>query len=145
MYIFVALMKKVIHKILSFCMALIVLLSTVSFTVASHYCGDFLVDSSLFGHVETCGMEQQQSKNDCKSEVQDDSCCSEKQIVVEGQDDLKISFNTLNFEQQVFVATFFHSYINLFDVLDSNIVPFRDYAAPFLERDLQKLHETYLI
>lgn len=32
-------------------MALLVMLSTVSFTIESHYCGDVLVDSSLFGKV----------------------------------------------------------------------------------------------
>ncbi|ADF53703.1 MAG: hypothetical protein CMP12_01750 [Zunongwangia sp.] len=138
-------MKKVFHKISSVCLALIVLLSTVSFTIDSHYCGDTLVDSSLFGHVETCGMDKQLSRNDCQSEVQDDSCCSDKQLVVEGQDDLKMSFNTLNFEQQVFVVSFVHSYINLFETLDSHIVPFRDYTPPYLVRNVQKLHETYLI
>ncbi len=116
-------MKKVFHKISSVYLALIVLLSTVSFTIDSHYCGDTLVDSSLFGHVETCGMDKQLSRNDCQSEVQDDSCCSDKQLVVEGQDDLKMSFNTLNFD----------------------IVPFRDYTPPYLVRNVQKLHETYLI
>ena len=42
-------------------MALLVLFSTFSFTLASHYCGDVLVDSSLFGKVETCGMEVQKT------------------------------------------------------------------------------------
>jgi hypothetical protein len=55
-------MKKVFLKLSSFCMALLVLFSTFSFTtLASHYCGDVLVDSSLFGKVETCGMEVQKN------------------------------------------------------------------------------------
>jgi hypothetical protein len=65
--------------------------------------------------------------------------------VVDGQDDLKTSYTNLTFEQQAFVATFFYTYFNLFDGLDKNIVPFRDYTPPYLIRDVQKLHETYLI
>lgn len=41
-------------------MALLVFLSTLSFTIESHYCGDVLVDTSMFDAVDTCGMETQQ-------------------------------------------------------------------------------------
>jgi hypothetical protein len=138
-------MKKVFHKISSFCLALIVLLSTVSFTVDSHYCGDILVDSSLFGHVETCGMEVQQQLPSSECNISKKDCCNDEQVIVEGQDTLKTSFDKLEKDQQLFVAAFIHTYINLFDTLDTNIVPFKDYAPPFLIRDIQKLHETYLI
>ncbi|WP_455429473.1 HYC_CC_PP family protein, partial [Maribacter hydrothermalis] len=37
-------MKKFYHKILSVIMAFVVLLSTMSFTIDFHYCGDLLVD-----------------------------------------------------------------------------------------------------
>ncbi|OSS39630.1 hypothetical protein C723_1532 [Christiangramia flava JLT2011] len=63
----------------------------------------------------------------------------------EGGDDLKLAVNNLIFEQQTFVATFFYTYVNLFEGLDENIVPFKDYSPPFIERDVQILYETYLI
>ena len=138
-------MKSFFHKTISLALATVVLFTTMSFTVDIHYCGDDLVDFSMFHNAKTCGMEKQKSENDCHNEVQDDSCCSDKQIVVEGQDEIKASFDTLSLEQQTFVATFFYTYINLFDVLDTSIVPFRDYKPPLLIRDIQKLHETYLI
>lgn len=138
-------MKSIFHKSISLALATLVLFTTMSFTVDMHYCGDMLVDYSMFHNAQTCGMEHEQSENDCHSEVSNDSCCTDKQIVVEGQDDIKVSFDTLSFEQQAFVVTFFHTYINLFDDLDTNIVPFRDYAPPLLLRDIHKLHQTYLI
>ncbi len=138
-------MKAFFHKIVSVCLATIVLFTTMSFTVDIHYCGEALVDFSVVHDVETCGMESEQPMNSCESGVSEKPCCSDKQVVIEGQDELKISFDTLSFEQQTFVATFFYSYVNLFEDLDTNIVPFRDYAPPFLIRDIQKLHETYLI
>ncbi|MBA6154388.1 HYC_CC_PP family protein [Gelidibacter maritimus] len=138
-------MKSFFHKILSVTLATLVLFTTMSFTLDMHYCGDTLVDFSLFDDLTTCGMETQVPTKACGNELTEKSCCSELQIVMEGQDDLKLTFDTLNLEQQAFVAAFFYSYINLFEGLDENIVPFRDYNPPFLIRDIQKLHETYLI
>lgn len=138
-------MKKIFHKISSFCLALVVLLSTVSFTIDSHYCGDVLVDSSLFGHVDTCGMEVHQQPPSSECDISKKDCCSDQQTVVDGQDDLKTSFHSLTNDQQLFVAVFINSYINLFDVEDTSSYSFRDYHPPFLIRDIQKLHETYLI
>ena len=139
------------HKILSIAMAVLVFFITTSFSISMHFCGETLAEFS-FGHTaESCGMEQQQSDLACEIGVMKDDCClendccSDKQLMVEGQDDLKTSFNKLTFEQQTFVATFFYTYTNLFDGLDKNIVPYRDYKPPYLTRDVQKLHETYLI
>jgi|26BtaG_2_1085354.scaffolds.fasta_scaffold00294_1 hypothetical protein len=138
-------MKKIFHKISTFSLALLVLLSTVSFTVESHYCGDILVDSSFFGDVETCGMEVHNHLPSTECDISKKDCCNDVEVIVEGQDDLKMSFHTLDKVQQVFVAAFFYSYINLFEGLDENIIPFKGYNPPFLIRDIQKLHETYLI
>ena len=108
--------------------------------------GDSLVDFSLFTKAEGCGMEKAQPAKSCENpSMTEKSCCTDQQIVKEGQDDLKTSFNKLTFEQQTFVATFFYTYINLFEGLDENIVPFKDYSPPFIERDVQTLYETYLI
>lgn len=138
-------MKSFSHKILSIAMAVLVFFITTSFSINMHFCGETLAEFS-FGHTaESCGMEEEQSDLACEIGVTKDDCCSDKQLVVEGQDDLKTSFNKLTFEQQTFVATFFYTYINLFDGLNKNIVPFRDYTPPHLIRDVQKLHETYLI
>ncbi|MBC7000611.1 hypothetical protein, partial [Cytophaga sp. FL35] len=118
-------MKKVFHKILSVLMAFVVMLTTMSYTVDMHYCGDSLVDFSLFTKAEGCGMEKAQPAKSCENpSMTEKSCCTDQQIVKEGQDDLKTSFNKLTFEQQTFVATFFYTYINLFEGLDENIVPF---------------------
>ncbi|WP_310994171.1 HYC_CC_PP family protein [Aequorivita marina] len=138
-------MKSFLHKTMAICMASLVLFTTMSFTVDVHYCGDMMVDFSVVQNATTCGMEHQPAENDCHNEVQDDSCCTDKQIVLEGQDEVKTTFHNLTFEQQTFVATFFYTYIKLFEDLDTNIVPFSDYKPPLLIRDIQKLHETYLI
>lgn len=127
-------------------MAFVVLFTTMSFTVNMHYCGDSLVDFSLFTEAENCGMEKAQPAKSCENPVMtENDCCTDQQIVKEGNDELKTSFDKLTFEQQTFVASFFYSYINLFEGLDENIIPFKDYSPPFIERDVQILYETYLI
>ena len=73
------------------------------------------------------------------------SCCTNQQIIKEGKDDFKISFDTLSFEQQTFIAAYTYSYISLFVGTESEEVPFEDYPRPFVKRDVQVLHQTFLI
>ena len=138
-------MKEIFFKISSFFMALLVLLSTVSFTVDSHYCGDVLVDSSMFGHVETCGMQVQQKSTSSECNITKKDCCSDEQLIVDGQDTLKTSFDKLEKEQQLFVATFIYTYVNLFTEEQTENDTFKDYSPPPLVRDIQVLDQTFLI
>lgn len=144
---FVPLVKEVLRKILSFTMALIVLFSTMSFTVGMHYCGDHLVDFSMFDKVDTCMMKAEMSKtsNSCEVMEMGMDCCTDIEVVIVGQDDLKISFDQLSFDQQLFVATYVYTYLNLFEGLEENETPFKDYSPPPLIRDVQILDQTFLI
>lgn len=128
-------------------MALMVLFSTMSFSVDMHYCGDHLVDFSLFDKVDTCTMKAEPSKSSsaCATMEMEMDCCSDIEVTIEGQNDLKPSFNQLTFEQQVFVTSFVYSYVNLFEGIDELISPFKDYSPPPLIRDIQILDQTFLI
>ena len=135
-------MKQVFHKITSMLMALVVLFSTMSFTITKHYCGDTLVDTSIFDKASTCGMESQVS-SDCS--VLKIDCCSDEQIAVDGQDELRLSIDKISFEQQVFIASFVYTYNNLFEGLDNNISSYEDYEPPLVIKQIYKFDETYLI
>ncbi|VAW15662.1 FIG00552689: hypothetical protein [hydrothermal vent metagenome] len=127
-------------------MAIVVLFSTMSFTIDMHYCGDNMVDFSFFRNVETCGMENAQTTSNFeKPEMKKKSCCSDDQLIIEGQDDLKDNFTKLTSEQQIFVASFAYSYISLFEGTESKEVPFFDYSPPYVKRDVQVLHQAFLI
>lgn len=138
-------MHQVLHKIASFLMAFVVLFSTMSFTIDMHYCGGTLVDSSIFGKAHSCGMEMQKADTSMDCSITKKNCCSDKQIVIEGQDELKISFDTLTLDQQFIVASFFYTYINLFEGLYTNASSYEDYRPPLVIRRIYKLDETYLI
>lgn len=138
-------MKKVFFKISSFFMALLVLLSTFSFVVDQHYCGDILVDFSLFGKAESCGMDMPTSHNSNDQGVDRKGCCENQTLAIAGQDDLKVSFENLSLEQQNFVVSLIYTYINSFEGFDEDIVAFEDYSPPPLIRDIQILDQTFLI
>lgn len=140
-------MKVSIHKIAALAMALLVLLSTMSFAVDMHYCGDHLVDFSFSKTVDTCLMnaERTKSTSDCPMMEMKMDCCSDVEVVFEGHDDLKMSLDHLSFDQQVFVVSFVHAFTVLFEGFDTNKFYFKDYTPPPLIRDVQLLHQIFLI
>ncbi|MGA9239034.1 HYC_CC_PP family protein [Robiginitalea sp.] len=140
-------MKAIVFKIASLFMALLVLFSTFSFSVGMHFCGDHLVDLSLFESAEACAMnpEPATTASSCENLEMDMDCCSDVAFVVEGQQELNLSFEPMTFEQQLFVTSFVYSYIRLFEGPLGDTSHFKDYAPPPLIRDVQILDQTFLI
>ncbi|AUC22435.1 hypothetical protein BTO15_10190 [Polaribacter sejongensis] len=137
-------MKKVSHKIMSIAMAVVVLFSTMSLTFSMHYCGDTLVETAMFQKAEGCGMEMQKPlSEDCN--ISKKNCCNDEQVVVEGQNELQHHIDSISFEQQVFIASFIYSYINLFEGLENNVPSSGEYEPLLANRQIFKLDETYLI
>jgi hypothetical protein len=137
-------MKKVSHKIVSLLMAFVLLFSTMSFSVNMHYCGETLMDSAIFKKAETCGMEMENPLTDSCS-ISKKNCCSDEIFVVDGQDELQLQVEKISFEQQVFIASFVYTYINLFEGLDKNVSSFEEYKPPLVVKQIFKIDETYLI
>lgn len=129
-------MKKAFQNSGSVLMALMVLFSTLSFTVDKHFCGSFLVDKAIFSEAETCGMDMENAV---------DNCCTNEKVLVDGQDELKHSFQSLDLEQQQFLTSFSFSYLNIFETLPKEVVPFKDYSPPLLVSDIQLLDQVFLI
>ncbi|MDO9276374.1 MAG: hypothetical protein Q7T92_12600 [Lutibacter sp.] len=138
-------MKQLLKKISAIVMAFVVLLSTMSFTVSEHYCGSLLVDSGLFSKAESCGMDMQKpiASKDCDLKKSD--CCKDDIKQFTGQNELNTNFSALNFEQQVFVVSFAYAYVNLFEGLSVNIIPFKYYSPPFLVTNILVLDQVFLI
>lgn len=127
----------------SIAMALLLLASTTSWTVGKHYCMGHLIDVSLFEKAENCGMDMPMPDSDIAVMERDDSCCSDELIVVEGQDDLKLSFDEIDLDQQLFLVAL--AYINLLQVQTEQYVPHEHYPPPLLVKDIQLLDEIFLI
>ncbi len=140
-------MKNILRNIGAFLMSLLVLFSTLSFSLEMHYCGDNLVDFSLIEKVDSCMMDGSKSKVSSKCSVMEMrmDCCTNVEFAVEGQEDLKLSFDKLSFSQQTFVASLVYSYIDLFEEQNEKGNAFSDYSPPPLIRDVQILDQTFLI
>ncbi len=138
-------MKEIFNKISAILMAFVVLLSTMSFTVNEHYCGDNLMNAAIFSKVESCGMDMHKAVHLKVSFDSENSCCLDIVKLIEGQNELNILSENFNFNQQVFIASFVYSYINLFEGLDNKIVPFQNYSPPLVHKDLQILLQTFRI
>lgn len=134
--------KESIHKTFSIAMAFLVLLSTISFTMEKHYCGDTLIDVAIFSKVDSCcDMDAT-----AITTVEKKSCCKEEIAVVKGQDNLKkATFDDLCFDQQVFITTLCYSYLNLFEGFSEHIIPNKGYSPPHLVPDIRVLHQVFII
>tara|TARA_B110000037_G_scaffold154109_1_gene173896 strand:- start:16277 stop:16690 length:414 start_codon:yes stop_codon:yes gene_type:complete len=137
-------MKQVFNKIMSTIMAFVVLFSTLSFTVNMHFCGDTLVETALFHKTKGCGMEMQSPSTEGCAIIKK-NCCNDEQLVVDGQDELQLSIDTISFEQQLFLVSFVYNYITLFEGLDKNVSSYEQYKPPPSIRQIYKFDETFLI
>ncbi|WP_083253430.1 HYC_CC_PP family protein [Flavivirga aquatica] len=135
--------KVLLHKGFSAILALLVLFSTVSFTIEKHFCGDVLVDVSIFTEVEKCAMEAYEIALEKITKI---PCCKDKIDVVKGQDELKMSsFDDLDLEQQRFIIVYTYSYTNLLEYLQKEIIPHKDYSPPNLVTNIQVLDQVFII
>lgn len=137
-------MRKLVLKIASFLMAVVVVFSSMSFTVDMHYCGDSLVEIAVFQKAKGCGMEMEKpSTEGCA--ITKNNCCSDVQQIIDGQDEMQFTIDKLTIDQQIFVASFVYAYINLFEGTEKKDTSFKDYIPPLVTRQIYQLVETYLI
>jgi hypothetical protein len=131
-------LKQMLFKAFSIILAFLVLLSTVSFALAKHYCGTTLIDVAVFSKAETCDMEM--------TSIVKKHCCKDEIVVIKGQDKLKLSkFEELPTYHQVFITTYIFSILNRFESIDKNIIPHKDYSPPNLVTNIQVLDQVFII
>ncbi|WP_296635164.1 hypothetical protein [Polaribacter sp.] len=134
-------MKQFSIKIASFTLAFLVLFSTFSFTVDTHFCGDFLVDISFTGEAEGCEMQMGKA-----SEAKMKNCCKDEVQEIEGQKELQIQKAvSLSFKKQQFLTTFIATYKDIFVKSKSNNNFYKDFSPPDIPIDYQVLYQNFLI
>ena len=131
--------KLFCHKILAITLSLLVLFSTLSFTVEKHFCGDTLVEIAIFSDVNSCSPNEDISENK-------KPCCKDVIDLIEGQDDLIVkTFDDINFSQQLFLTTFVFTSLMRFEDLSKQDISYKHYKPPIIVEDIQLLHDTFLI
>lgn len=138
-------MKVLYTKISAMLMAMVVLLSTMSFSVNMHYCMEMLVDVSYVLPADSCGMDMDVAAAKEGLQITSKPCCSDEHIAFEGQDEVQLSSEWAPEEMPLLTATFLYSYSLLFTEEPSNSAPFREYQPPAITKDLPVIYETFLI
>lgn len=124
-------------------MAVLLLLSTVSFTVEKHFCGDVLIDVAVFSEVEKCAMEAFEIEQEQITKV---PCCKDTLDVVEGQNQLAVkAFDDLELDQQQFLTAYMITFNSLFQTLKKQRAPHQHYMPPNLVTDIQVLDQVFTI
>lgn len=134
-------MKHYFQKISIITLALLVLFSTFSFTVDTHYCGDFLVDISINGDAEGCGM-----KMDMTSNVKKKNCCKDEIFKIDGQKELQVqTSDQFTCKHQYFLKAFIVTPIDSYKENKSTLHFFNNFSPPDIPMDYQVYYQTFLI
>ena len=124
-------------------MAILVLVSALSFSVQHHFCGDTLVDSAIFTETKKCCPD---SKISQLSMQQQKGCCEDKQEIVEGIDILKLDVSNENSTESEFQLL---PILNVYKDLDVFSVSHETdsfcYSPPDLILNLTVYHQVFLI
>ena len=134
---------------ISVAMALLVLISTLSFSIEKHYCGDHLVDVAIFADAQKCGMETSDMglvASDTDNVLTKKSCCKDITDVVKGQDELSLKkIKDLSTNQKVFILSLASVFRGLNLLEPKSNTQFKHYSPPKVVRDIQALNEVFLI
>lgn len=127
-------------KISAVFLAFMLLLSTFTFAVEKHFCGDFLVDVSIMGKAKSCN-----DSMSSKDVVQMKKCCKDEVNHIEGQDELQQQKISLDIVKQQFVVAFVYTYQTNFLEEFTNNIFYTDTSPPFENRDYQVEYQTFLL
>lgn len=137
-------MLKTFRQIASLSLALIVMMSTLSFTISKHYCSNILVDTAIVKPAKTCGMHD--NEHDKKNNhAEKESCCNDELKLVDGQDELKISTLDFNLDILAEISVFSLIYIYPEFYINKPDTTFNIYQPPEYKCDLLLLHQVLLI
>ncbi len=141
-------------KLLSAFLAFQVLLSTMSFSIGAHFCGDELKSVALFGKAKPCehaaGAEKESSacpfhSNPHQEKKDGKGCCDDEQIIVEGQD-VETTFSNVEWQPAMdFVSVFKGFATPSFNISDASFSGYLHYKPPILRLDFPAFLQTFRI
>jgi hypothetical protein len=107
-------MKQNLHQITAFSLALIVLISSVSFTVNKHICGGKVANTTLFVSADNCGMDMavcEAKPVSNKSSLTKEPCCKDVSEFVPGNDIPQQALQATSLTQSDLVFQLVNAYI----------------------------------
>lgn len=134
-------MKQQLIKIGAVLMTMVVLLSTMSFTIHQRYCSGNLVDTTVFSKSKSCKIIV---KSDC-CEITEE-CCDHEQIVIDGQKELPSRITVdLPINTQYFVFNSSNLFLDDCSFKSKKTVLNKEYVPPSLVFNKQVNHQVFII
>lgn len=144
-------MKQLIHKTISLFLALVVLLSSFSFTINKHYCKGEIVNTTFFVNADNCEMninvvcENTDFSIKMKSKIQQEPCCKNTSELIQGNDNNQQAQEfKLAIPQVEFLTTFIYTFINNFEET-LNVSTYVTYKPPLVLKNRQTLFQIFRI
>ncbi len=134
------LMKVLIFKLQASSMALLLLLSTISWTVEKHICKGAVTDIAFFSQPRDCCMEESFTTGFNNSQ-----CCGDEVFTLAGQNELHFNGIDFDFLPSVFLTVDRISVVHPFHALSKKEGNPSSYPRPLQMRDLNILHQVFLI
>lgn len=141
-------MLQVVHKILAVIIAVIVLISTMSFTVEKHVCMGEVTSTSYFSNADSCGMIM--NEEDCSNDIlshdilQKEKCCNDIHELIPGNQTEQQALESFELSQVQFVLAYTFTYLNILEVKEDT-TPYIHFSPPIVDEDLQVLYQSFLI
>ena len=138
-------MKTHFQHIASLLLAVLVLVSTQSYSINTHYCGNILVDKAIMKPAKKCAMHDTNSSLHHEHDDKKDDCCDDEVELIEGQDQLKVQSLDFELPNPVFFEAFVYTFIfnTSFEALEK--VDYSENPPPLLLRDFQAHYQVFLI
>jgi hypothetical protein len=134
-------MKRFFYKIAAIFLTIVVLTSTMSFTMLKMYCKGNLVQTAVFSKIIPCDT---QNGNNCN--LTSESCCDFEKVVFDGLDELRFTSNDLEVSyKNVFIPIKFEAYASNFAIQNKKLNSYIKYHPPNLVADIQVIHQVFII
>jgi hypothetical protein len=134
-------MRRKTTKIGAVLMTLVVLLSTMSFTMHMRFCGDNLVAKTLFLKSDSCNTDEPE---DCCVIVED--CCKYEKIVISGQNELQSLTEVFSlFKKRFFVINLPKLFFEAIHIKSKRIILNNEYDPPNLVVNRQVILQVFII
>ncbi|MEQ8624448.1 MAG: hypothetical protein RJQ00_06320 [Vicingaceae bacterium] len=109
--------------------------------MSAHYCGQTIVDVALFSDAEPCPMD-----TGMNNEVKQAPCCSDRQIIIEGEDYLSCKpFEKQEVEKVEILLADLQFPIELLVEKEQSISLLEHYTPPLIERDITVAVQSFLL
>lgn len=124
-------------------MALMLLLSTVSWTIDKHLCMGRVMDIAFFAKAQDCGMDAAMAL--LEDEALENHCCDDESFTIQGQEDLELTLSKDSLNNQFFLVAFAVSSLHLENDIQKKALSNEYYPPPILIKDIQLFNEVFLI